>query len=70
MGIHMKLGFLNSTAYEMICLNDALWLCIINKNISWPPDANFDPCLRTYEQISIIYIHAFIIMPLAVHISF
>lgn len=68
MGIHMKLGFFNSTFYEIICLNYAFWL-LINKKISCALDANFDPSLKTDEQISMIYIHAFI-MSLSIHTSF
>lgn len=58
-GIHMKLDLFNSTVTEMICLNNAFSLGI-DKKISWPLYANFNPCLRIDEQISCkLYLHIY-----------
>lgn len=56
-GIHRRLEFINSAAYEMICFSDAFWLCINNNNKnSWPFNANFDPCLKTWENPYHLYL--------------
>lgn len=69
MSTHMKISFFSCSVYEIIYLSDAFWLHV-NKIISWLFHADFDTCSKTDKQISIIYVHTFILISLAIRIYF